>query len=354
MIMSALELVWSRIIPVTVWMAVAAVVVQVLLWITRPVAPRTHRLAWACVLLSGILFVQFPIPIAARRLERALPLPLQKVVLLNSEVWLSQPAATAQQSDPSQHRDPRLAAVPVQLAESPGAQLESRSADKTPLSSEPTTSRTPKAADSPLAAWTWGEMLAAFWVGGIGLVLGLNIFGYGRLVRHTRRMRPASDPYAREWDALLADRRIARRIPLLASSDCGPALCLTPGGYRLIVPESRWGSLSPAERLGILRHELAHFERNDLFKSLVARCVVVLHWFNPVAWWAQRKFDAAGEWACDDFAGGREGRVEFAKVLLELGTPPFASVPLADAAAGGSLHSRIRRLLSLSPLIDRP
>ena len=68
----------------------------------------------------------------------------------------------------------------------------------------------------------------------------------------------------------------------------------------------------------------------------------------------QRQFERAGEWACDDAAGGQAGRVEFAKVLMQLGDARFPSVPLADAVAGGPLHSRIRRLLSLSPIIDRP
>jgi beta-lactamase regulating signal transducer with metallopeptidase domain len=342
--MSTLELFWLRLVPVTAWMAIAVLVVQVLLWITRPVSPRTHRLAWASVLVSGILFVRFPVDIPEHRLKRAVPEPLRMVVApIREAVSWSDAVENAPRSISSQ-------TFPKATAPIEESRFEAGPAGVLGDSDRP---RAPQAEKSAFSAWSWRRAAVALWGLGVAAILALNVFSYFRLVRKTRRMRAASGQGTREWDDLLAERKVGRPIPVLMSAVCGPALCLTPAGYRLILPEKQWESLSHGERLGILRHELAHYERNDLLTSLFARCVVALHWLNPAAWWARRQFDAAGEWACDDLAGARQGRVEFAKLLMQLGSGRFASVPLADAAGGGPLHGRIRRLLSVRASAER-
>ena len=99
---------------------------------------------------------------------------------------------------------------------------------------------------------------------------------------------------------------VRRPIPLRVTDQLGPMLCRLPAGYRLIVPAWLWQRLDPSERQAILRHELAHFTRGDLWKSLAIRALALPHWFNPFAWWAVRTFDECGEWACDDVATGPE------------------------------------------------
>ncbi len=168
------------------------------------------------------------------------------------------------------------------------------------------------------------------------------------------RFEPASGEWEREWRGLLTERQIDRRIPIVVSRSYGPALCLVPAGYRLVVPRSLWTSLSAAERVAILRHELAHYERSDLVKSLLARLIVALHWFNPAAWWARREFEAAGEWACDDRAACGCGRVEVARTLMQVAGIRFPSIPLCDAIGSGGLYARIRRLLTAAPVGDGP
>jgi len=342
--MSTLDFFGSRLVSVTAWMAVAALVVQLLLWLVRPISPLVHRLAWACVILSGVFFVRMPIRVSEHQLAEAVPKPLQVLVAPISE--------TSRRFERFVDAAPSIPAdrFSAELGLRANARVVERAADfRNPMDISQLTS------DGKVAVseWTWRCVAALVWGFGTVAVLGLNFSGYIRFVRCTRRMRAASAEMSREWDDLLVARNVGRAIPILVSDTFGPAFCLTPAGYRLIIPENRWKSLSQVERLGILRHELAHFERSDLFKSLLVRCVVVLHWFNPAAWWAQRQFERAGEWACDDVAGGRDGRVEFAKVLMQLGGARFPSVPLADAVAGGPIHNRIRRLLSLSSIADR-
>ena len=66
-------------------------------------------------------------------------------------------------------------------------------------------------------------------------------------------------------------RRSGLPILLVVSGETGPALCWSAAGYRLVVPGSLWAGLAPHERAAILRHELEHYRRGDLWTMLLAR-----------------------------------------------------------------------------------
>ncbi|HEU0118998.1 MAG TPA: M56 family metallopeptidase [Bryobacteraceae bacterium] len=57
----------------------------------------------------------------------------------------------------------------------------------------------------------------------------------------------------------------------------------------------------PAERLEmVLRHELAHVRRLDLWWRLAATLACCLYWFHPLAWRAAAQLRKESEMACDD------------------------------------------------------
>jgi hypothetical protein len=143
-------------------------------------------------------------------------------------------------------------------------------------------------------------------------------------------------------------------VALQVTEHLGPALCLLPGGYRLLVPASAWQELSADQRRAILQHELAHCLRGDLWKSLLIRLLALPQWFNPLAWHAVRCFDDAAEWACDDAvqSGGQDQVFEYLRALVFLGGPQRCRTSLQAAVRGGSLQFRVRRL-SLPSRKDR-
>lgn len=341
--MSTFDMLWFRLIPLTVWMAIAAIIVQAIIWIVRPTSSQTHRISWACVLISGLLFARFPINVPDHRLDLiaatqakamvdALPIPAPQSRAPMRDPRASVPGPTSAPVSPA--RENRIRAPQL------GVRIESE------------VSAVPAAALLPRLQSAWRQIALLSWGLVAAGVLGMGALSYIRFARRVRRFEPASGEWAREWHELLHKRRTGRQIPLVVSESWGPALCLLPAGFRVIVPKSLWNTLSATERIAILRHELAHYERNDLLKSLLARLVVALHWFNPAAWWARRQFEAAGEWACDDQAAAQSGSLEFAKTLMQLAGIRFASVPLTDSVGTGPLYTRIRRLLTAAPVVD--
>ncbi|MBN1909688.1 MAG: hypothetical protein JW818_08115 [Pirellulales bacterium] len=199
-------------------------------------------------------------------------------------------------------------------------------------------------------AATW---LVLFWTFGM---IGSLVMGLWRYVRFVRRLpagRPAEEAWVAQWQTLLDEQAVRRAIPLRVTEEIGPLLCRLPGRFELLVPGELWAGLTPAQRLPILRHELAHYQRADLWKSLFVRFLALPHWFNPAVWWAVRRFDEAAEWACDRaaVANAPDHATRYADALLRLVESPGRTA-FGPAARGGGLSRRIRRLLTSHPLED--
>ncbi len=137
------------------------------------------------------------------------------------------------------------------------------------------------------------------------------------------------------------------------TDDLGPLLCRRPRGYELLVPAGLWRELSPSQRSAILRHELAHYRRGDVWKSLAAHVLALPQWFNPLVWLAVRRFDEAAEWACDLAATqGQPRATDYARALVRLGEAVTQHASYSPAAHGRTLAVRVRRLLSSGTLED--
>ena len=140
--------------------------------------------------------------------------------------------------------------------------------------------------DTASAAYpSLGAVVAAVWIlGALGLLLW-------HLVRHRQfcgRMLDGADR--------LDDRQGVRVISTAAAP--GP---LAFGIVRRYVAFPRdFADRYDADECELaLAHEIGHHQRGDLFANWIALFVLALHWFNPVAWHAFRRFRADQELAND-------------------------------------------------------
>jgi BlaR1 peptidase M56 len=79
---------------------------------------------------------------------------------------------------------------------------------------------------------------------------------------------------------------------------CSPALV---GAWRprLALPDDFALRFDAAEQAAVLAHEACHQRRHDNRWNLLALALACLQWFNPLAWWALRRYRADQELACD-------------------------------------------------------
>lgn len=203
---------------------------------------------------------------------------------------------------------------------------------------------------SPGHTTSLAEWAQVIWLTGMCVLAVFAIVTWGMLMWVLRRCPRIREHYQQEADQIAAEMGLQRSVPVIVHDSIGPLLCLTIRGYRIVVPDGTWCQLTARQRQAVLRHEMAHRQRHDVLKSLVARVLVFVHWFNPFAWWAARRFDEAAEWACDETLAHQPKQVAaLASALLEFVERESSRQPLligTSAVRGAPLCARLTRLLN--------
>jgi len=106
----------------------------------------------------------------------------------------------------------------------------------------------------------------------------------------------------------------------------------------------------PAERLEpVLAHERAHVHSRDGYWSWLAQLHTAIFWFNPLAWWLQRRLEVLAETTSDDaVVAARHDPVAYAELLLNFARHPN-SRSVAMSVAESNVSKRIERLLARIP-----
>jgi hypothetical protein len=107
-------------------------------------------------------------------------------------------------------------------------------------------------------------------------------------------------------------------------------------------------------RAAVLSHERAHVRHKDCYVQWLARLHTCVFWFNPLAWWLQRRLADLAETTSDDAVlEATLDRVAYADLLLEIARhPPAGRVVMS--AARPSISVRIERIISNIPTASPP
>jgi beta-lactamase regulating signal transducer with metallopeptidase domain len=167
----------------------------------------------------------------------------------------------------------------------------------------PNLSLLPKAQAGPVLRWAW---LA----GALTLPLCL-VMGNYRLGRKVRQQRLVTDSAVLN---LLEDckQEMGVRTPLaLVETN----LVASPSLFgfirpRLLLPSGLTRSFSLAELRYVFLHELGHVKRGDIPLNWLMTLTLMLHWFNPLVWYACSRIRVERELACDALALGQEREAE--------------------------------------------
>jgi D-alanyl-D-alanine endopeptidase (penicillin-binding protein 7) len=193
----------------------------------------------------------------------------------------------------------------------------------------------------------WAACAAA-----LGLRLALGLVWVGRASHG--RVASAQSNEERVWQATLArlaarcgiDRQVRLRI---VDSLASP---VTAGFWRpvVLVPAALVTGMPPQLLEALLAHELGHVRRHDYLVNLVQNVIEALLFYHPAVWWISRRIRHEREQIADDFAARQLGEPRrLARALSELERLQFSGHHLAQAAAGGDLMARIRRLVRPDP-----
>lgn len=209
-------------------------------------------------------------------------------------------------------------------------------------------------ASSLTKAWIWMALVGAWLLGAIA--------GLSRLIRahlRVRRLVRASVPLRNRGLNCLADRlhqEVNLRSPISLLCSSGTETPLTAGlfRHRIILPANaeHWtGEAAEA----VLRHEIAHIARADNAVNLLASIVLVLHWFDPLVWFAQHRLRREAEIACDDAVlNGGVRPSAYARILLSLAPRKTgAGLPRCEPLTPFACQAKLRLQTLLNPQVNR-
>lgn len=199
-----------------------------------------------------------------------------------------------------------------------------------------------------LLAWLQANMamLVAAWAAcalALALRMALGLAWIGRSARSTSTDRI----WQARLDQLATRAGITRPVRLrIVETLASP---VTAGWWRPVVllPASLVTGM-PSELLeALLAHEIAHVRRHDYLVNLAQNVVETILFYHPAVWWISGRIRAEREQIADDIAAGHLGDPKrLARALSELERCQFGPRQrLAQAASGGDLMARIRRLL---------
>jgi TonB family protein len=155
-------------------------------------------------------------------------------------------------------------------------------------------------------------------------------------------IRRAARRLTETWSSGL-DVRVTERIGVPATFG---SCVLLPAGFEA------W---SDRKRDAVVAHERSHVVEKDCYLLWLARLYACLFWFNPMAWWIQRKISALAEVTSDDAAVGIVGdRPAYAEILLEFATCGRAVHNGLVPIARSRVSHRIDRIITQTAFSRRP
>lgn len=99
----------------------------------------------------------------------------------------------------------------------------------------------------------------------------------------------------------------------------------------------------------VLRHELTHWRRRDLWWKVLALAANALHWFNPLVWLLRSRLDRDLEQSCDESvlqnADAADRRAYGAVILSAASGGRYPAVSTSLRGGAGALRRRLGRIL---------
>ena len=188
----------------------------------------------------------------------------------------------------------------------------------------------------------WIVALWAACAGALAIRIGLGLLW----VRRVAHRHDTDAAWQARISRMAAEFGITRNVRLRVVRDL--ASPITAGWWSpvVLVPASLMTGM-PAHLLeALLAHELAHVRRFDYLVNLGQNVVETLLFYHPAVWWISGRIRIEREQIADDLAAKQLGEPRrLALALSELERYQFSPHHLAQAANGGDLMTRIKRLI---------
>lgn len=146
-----------------------------------------------------------------------------------------------------------------------------------------------------VSLWQWiKENLGYFWLAGAVMSIAWYIVAY---TVFSRKISRTFTPVGGKEAEVFAELTDGKTVRLVRGNKIHTPMLMGIFRPTVILPECDY---KENELCVILKHELTHFSRGDIFYKWVTVIVTGLHWFNPFAYLIRREINRACELSCDE------------------------------------------------------
>ena len=173
---------------------------------------------------------------------------------------------------------------------------------------------------TPVKTISLTQVFAVVWLVG---VLGCIVW---HIVMHVRFLgraklwnRPVAEPWANEiFNNVKKEMGITADIKLYRNRSVHSPILTGFFKPTVLIPTR---NLTENDLYMVLRHELLHYKRHDLWYKLLLVAAGCLHWFNPFVWFMVKRADRDLEIACDEAVvkgESTEFRKDYCETILRI------------------------------------
>jgi beta-lactamase regulating signal transducer with metallopeptidase domain/Tol biopolymer transport system component len=191
------------------------------------------------------------------------------------------------------------------------------------------------------------RVLLFLWLAGVIVIGGYLLWSNFFLWRIVKRDRPLLDQKTlelfEECKELMGVQTLVGLIP--SARIKSPALFgfIRP---RLLLPLAMVEEAGQEEMRYVFLHELAHLKHRDIYLGWLTSLLQILHWFNPLVWFAFHRMRSDRELSCDAFVLSRTGNEksqEYGRAIVGLLRRFSRSRPLPAMAGILENQSQLKR-----------
>ncbi len=200
-------------------------------------------------------------------------------------------------------------------------------------------------------------ILTIIWMAGALALSIAVIWNWGRYFRIRSRAQRRNDPLIdKPWQHCKNQLGVTQTVAVLESTEIDSPVVFGWWTPIVLLPQGLHRQLNAPGLRHIFLHELMHVRRRDILVNWLTIVVQILHWFNPLVWWALRKMRADMESACDasvlELLTDGE-RLDYGHTLIRLSDlHPVRIAPLPGAGIAtthSQLKARIRMIAQFGP-----
>ena len=191
----------------------------------------------------------------------------------------------------------------------------------------------------------WYQMGFCLWMAGTAAVIAYHALRHRRFMRLLNRWceEITNQPIVDTLQKLKKEMGISKEVQLKMCSFIQSPMLIGLRRPAILLPSA---SFHTHELVFILRHELVHLKRNDLWYKALVLLATAIHWFNPVVYLMAKAIAAQCEISCDERTlqgASFQQRKQYCETVIQLiknGAKPQTS--FSTSFYGGRNEMKVR------------